>query len=1013
MQIPAWFTNIIKNSNEFPHQLKVAIQKREAQPEFPKDLILIFGKNVLAFLNPHISQNLQLKIKHQKEFDKQQFENLVNKKLEGLIKNDSSLDLSDLYKVSLINTVTPEEMAINDLTNYLFTLEMPYHEAIRFGCHKIPLLSKQIDNHQNSLREDVQDIYQLIMEPSNATYGWQKERMIFKSAAIIGYGKAVTWEHLIVIFAACSTQGVSIQEKMEGQFYFAGMIPSPKTTQKVSISFHNFVADMTINTLFDPKNSLLPLKEQIQNLDIQKLQEAFSNFSINDEDFSIKFSSCFKAQQDAIFYNAYLHELMQSQNAFPFQKALSVLKELSKDSPNEIYAFLHSSLHYFYCLRRFDIEQQNKGFLFAAIHSLKEKKKYYEDEIEGNGISHLNSFITSSKNKYSLVDMGSIILKFAMSANLTWNDTIPFEHYFDCIPMIEEKLGVRFSAIQDLLPEEDLKAIFTNSFRRQEDARIYLDYLSQLLKEEKFPFEKGYEFLKQMSQDLPSEVHNFLSSCLQYAHCLKKFQVNKEDKALIFASIHATKEEKENYNDWLSENCAREPFPLNEFIAFSKERNLSLKDRGLIILRYLMTISTSSANIYLKFRMHIDYVKNIEQTFGIAIPNSIFVDLIYFQSFKNEFIENFNYLINIKKDILIVYPNAMSIPIDLFLDWGKKTHLFSVIEMNLSKRFFNQTQRFSLQESIVNLIFLVKLSTYPTSIVKLSPLILKNLDDKDLNIGKLTPTHSSTLDDPTYFWGPAHFGYWETDRCLPKVHVSILNSIIHPKSSCTFSLTIPFSEEKTWRPVLFNLLNSFIDTFAKESLSEEEEKEFAGLQEKYEIPETVFTNRENPSKIFDAVMEHSPFLKNIWEENKLHFGEDAEIVKQEIYQCLKLFKSRYRQSFYCALTPNQVMHTKDCYPYDLEREDNLYNYFAAEIRYPDEQIFSNNLNFGFISLLDTKKISIKISIPEKANSQVKVKMELKNESFPKKIEVIYPPFQNKEQFVRLMIWQYTLFENRY
>ena len=69
----------------------------------------------------------------------------------------------------------------------------------------------------------------------------------------------------------------------------------------------------------------------------------------------------------------------------------------------------------------------------------------------------------------------------------------------------------------------------------------------------------------------------------------------------------------------------------------------------------------------------------------------------------------------------------------------------------------------------------------------------------------------------------------------------------------------------------------------------------------YEIPKECLTMNGTPDQQFDAILAHSPLLKEFWEKDEKEFGEDSVLVKQEIFLFIKELRTKFKETFYKSL----------------------------------------------------------------------------------------------------------------
>ena len=108
--------------------------------------------------------------------------------------------------------------------------------------------------------------------------------------------------------------------------------------------------------------------------------------------------------------------------------------------------------------------------------------------------------------------------------------------------------------------EVELKEIFSNSLRAQQNAIYFIDYLHSLDVTDgaDFPFEEALSLLKGLISQENSPIYSFLHSYLHFFHCLKKLSVDKSFAPFVFDVIHQlNEEEKRRYDHWIYEEFSK------------------------------------------------------------------------------------------------------------------------------------------------------------------------------------------------------------------------------------------------------------------------------------------------------------------------------------------------------------------------------------------------------------------------------------------------------------------------
>jgi hypothetical protein len=438
-----------------------------------------------------------------------------------------------------------------------------------------------------------------------------------------------------------------------------------------------------------------------------------------------------------------------------------------------------------------------------------------------------------------------------------------------------------------------------------------------------------------------------------------------------------------------------------------------------------MTISIAEIELipFLSQEEHIEFLQDTEKIFGIAVPLEIAINILLFQSITPNVINIFNDLVQIRLKILTTYLNTLAIDSDLYRLLAEKSSGFlGAIESNSNDRINSQEERFLYYPfKVIEFGTLFHFAVYPMQFSFFSDLMPVEIIRKKFLFfkGEQLQNRLGPI-NLTFPEGPARFCFWDIDSngraCF---NVSLLNAMLRPKRACIFKIPLLISLDKLWTPAFLMLLGNFIDSFANESLTDDEEREVKIItQMKFLPPDECLTMEGSVFEIFDAFLSHFPQLEKLWNENKELFGDDIAEVKAALYYFIQTLRSSYKKSFYLALSKNpseseisfseyiQVLNLEfNDYDHDIKNIDPFFDQIYHEMSAMDWISLDSN----FKLILENGILILRIS-RESNDSLIKIELEIYEENQTKSFLVNYELFFDKKSFLSLMHWQLKVAE---
>jgi|GEM_PF-2806408 len=490
-----------------------------------------------------------------------------------------------------------------------------------------------------------------------------------------------------------------------------------------------------------------------------------------------------------------------------------------------------------------------------------------------------------------------------------------------------QTLSFLFAHPKTLLPrlpemEEEMKKRFIATIREQQDTVYFIDYLYRLRDDpgnNPFPVQDALKELHVLISDRSTFTYSFLHACVHFFHCMLKFSIDQSHAALLFEGIyHLTEQEKSFYDQPIFEPFQIESFPINEiFLPYAKEKRLSTEEIVHIVLRYSVTVSgNEETSPYLNFQDHIVSLKEVEQRFNLRLPTRIVADLLFFQTMTSSIKDCIQTFASIRSQILANWLDTLALPYTLYFEWLQGgASVLDAIESQPKTEFSNgiNPRLSDYSFKIGAFISLLQFATYPMPLSCFS-------DSMPIGIVKNTFIFSEKGIEEQNDFKPIHHDYpngfvrrchWFLDpnREEPCFFVCLRHFIDNPKEERTFQVPLEISLQKPWIETFLKLIPHFIDSFGKESLSEEEEIATSKMAQKeallgemnetnYLVPDELLLMKKSPEDLFDAFLAISPLLNHVWEQHVAIFGEEAHQVKSALYTFIQRLRSSFKKAFF-------------------------------------------------------------------------------------------------------------------
>lgn len=439
MSIPGWYSTLTMDMNlngNFVDFFKSKLSK-STNKKLDEDLIAIFGRTNLSFLESLLSSNQKIRLKKELQSQKVRFQLLSSRAMKELISNNSvpSENLKKLYKelyeISVFKSINIHSTMIREIATYLLSLAMPFQASIYSSCYAHPQIKQLMDSQRKELKNTLLLIFNSMKgnqedpipgDPILPVLTLSQEQLLFKRAALISDGKTVSWGHLIYYWSSNSRKGSNFKHDINEHWSFAKLlIPknTPSNVDGISTLFKEFVVDQTILKI--AKLSCLGKKIPVQIA--EQLKDLFSN--------------SFTSQQNTIYFIDYLHQALSGE--FSFEEALNMLNKLVPDQSRPEYFFLHTCSHFFHCRSKFEMKPEDIPLVFEMIHALSmEEIAIYDSPVIDKFPRlpfNLSAFISYfNKGRLTLKEGGSIILKFSRTC-------FPASSNLPCYLTLEEHIN--------------------------------------------------------------------------------------------------------------------------------------------------------------------------------------------------------------------------------------------------------------------------------------------------------------------------------------------------------------------------------------------------------------------------------------------------------------------------------------------------------------------------------------------------------------------------------------------
>ncbi len=203
-------------------------------------------------------------------------------------------------------------------------------------------------------------------------------------------------------------------------------------------------------------------------------------------------------------------------------------------------------------------------FYRDALGKIDHRLKTLEGQIPG-----INNFCSEIKSKFS--DLRTYSLEQAVCLNdLDRKNCSTFHHITEQLKNVEEfrkKLHLKITDINEFIESDKSNKTTTDSILTQiSNVRIHSDAMEKLYKEDIKVIQKDIEFLKQMSSENASQIHNFEISLYNFKRNADdldiKFQINNNYLVKEYKKVYdKTEEDKEFILSLISEELEQIVIP--------------------------------------------------------------------------------------------------------------------------------------------------------------------------------------------------------------------------------------------------------------------------------------------------------------------------------------------------------------------------------------------------------------------------------------------------------------------
>lgn len=263
-------------------------------------------------------------------------------------------------KNSLFDGRLLQDRIKEDTKTFFLADKTPKQTAQFFGLYKVEWIKTLVDT-----------IFAKVISAINTrSIEEDTEKLLYKHAGLIWFGKSISIAELYYTWGSQSFKTSSLFFKL----YLEGKKPLDQ-----DIDFLKHWTHVLLHTFFAHEDTYLP---EFKIGGVQEISKNLEHLFSSSPD-SIIIAFCYINQ---------LHELFdKTTKQFNFDQALFALKMLELDERDELYNFLHASLHYFRGLSILSDHKAFRFFLFYALYQLPVSKRRCLD-ISIQGVYDIQTF---------------------------------------------------------------------------------------------------------------------------------------------------------------------------------------------------------------------------------------------------------------------------------------------------------------------------------------------------------------------------------------------------------------------------------------------------------------------------------------------------------------------------------------------------------------------------------------------------------------------------------------------